>query len=417
MKFFKLFIAILLSFGYAICFSVDSRSQVSDGEKIVYQEAPVGIDDITNGHVSQEFFNKGIGLFRKHFIDREGLGPIFNGEMCTRCHQFPTIGGSGLIMVIRAGIFDGKNFKSPIDGTVIQTNAIPPQIRKTVQPDFNVVTNRMPTSMLGDGFIEAIDDSTIRAIAAEQPKISKGKIAGEIIEVPVIESPGKTRVGRFGWKNSHASIFSFVAEALRNELGVTSEFYPNEISFFGKSVAEFDRAKDPEIDKSKINLIADFIRSTKSPENYSKKIKSSEMLEGDKIFTSIGCAICHVPTIKTAAVGTVINGGAFKVTDALGNKIVHPYSDFLLHDVGTGDGILETNNPSSRNKIRTAPLWGIGARLEKLKDNLLWLHNGSAKNLTEAILKHRGEAATVTEGFQKLPEEKKRLLMKFLESL
>lgn len=418
MKTFKQSILVLslMAFGFWLSSSAFTQTKEMAVRKTA-SEAPAGYDDQTNGFVTQESFNQGMGAFRKHFIDREGLGPVFNGESCTRCHQFPAIGGSGLILVTRAGKFDGKNFIPHKGGSVIQTNALPPQLRESVLPEFNITTHRMPTSMLGDGFIEAIDDHTIRAFALEQRKNTAGKITGEVIEVPILESPGKTRVGRFGWKNSHASLVSFVAEALLNEIGITSPFFPTESTSNGKSVAEFDKAADPEVDKSRVELIASFIRATKTPEKIGQPAEDKERLEGEKIFAAIGCSICHIPSIKTAPAGTMLNGGAFKVPEALGDKIIHPYSDFLLHDIGTGDGIVETNNPISRNKIRTAPLWGLGARIDRLRENLLLLHDGSAGSLDAALRKHAGEASAVIDDYKKLTDVKRQQLIKFLQSL
>jgi CxxC motif-containing protein (DUF1111 family) len=395
----------------------DAQMQSIESQLKSTSEAPAGYDDQTNGFVSQEFFNQGAGAFRKHFIDREGLGPVFNGESCTRCHQFPAIGGSGLILVTRAGKFDGKNFIPHVGGMVIQTNALPPQLRESQSPEFNVTTHRMPTSALGDGFIEAIDDDTIRAFAAKQRKLTGGKIAGDVIDVPILEAPGKTRVGRFGWKNSHASLVSFVAEALLNEIGITSPFFPNENTSNGKSVAAFDKAPDPEVDRARVELIANFIRATKTPDRVTQLAKDPVALEGEKIFAAVGCAICHIPSMKTAPVGRLLNGGTLKVPEALGDKTIRPYSDFLLHDIGTGDGIVETNNPNSRNKIRSAPLWGLGVRVERLCESLLLMHDGSARSIEEAVKKHSGEAAAVIDSYNKLPEAKRHQLIKFLKSL
>jgi CxxC motif-containing protein (DUF1111 family) len=417
MKYLKFTILILSLIALAGWLSSSRAQQTKEVAMMSSTDAPAGYDDKTNGFVSQEIFNQGAGAFRKHFIDRDGLGPVFNGETCTRCHQFPVIGGSGLILVTRAGKFDGKNFIPHTGGSVIQTLALPPQLRESRLPEFNITTHRMPTSMLGDGFIEALDDNTIRAFAIEQRKKTGGKIVGEAIEVPILESPGKTRIGRFGWKNSHASLVSFVAEALLNEIGITSPFFPKENTSNGKSVAEFDRARDPEIDQARIELIANFIRATKTPEKMAAIAKGSDTLEGEKLFTSIGCSVCHIPSMKTAPAGTWINGGAMKIPEALGNKTIRPYSDFLLHDVGTGDGIVETNHPTSRNKIRTAPLWGLGARVERLSESLLLLHDGSAGSLEETVRKHGGEAYLVIENYKKLSDVKRQQLIKFLQSL
>jgi CxxC motif-containing protein (DUF1111 family) len=175
----------------------------------------------------------------------------------------------------------------------------------------------------------------------------------------VSESPGSNRGGRFGWKNQHASLLSFSADAYLNEIGITSRFQPTENSSLGRSVAAFDQTPDPEDTTNDIDVFANFMRSTKAPPRNTVLAGTEDAVAGSNLFNAIGCGICQVPNITTAAVGTVINGGAFTVPDALGNKVIHPYSDFLLHDVGTGDGIVQNGGQASANKRRTQPLWGV----------------------------------------------------------
>ena len=131
------------------------------------------------------------------------------------------------------------------------------------------------------------------------------------------------------------------------------------------------------------------------------------------LFNQVGCAVCHVSSITTAAPGTSINGGTFIVPAALGNKIVHPYSDFLLHNIGTGDGIpfLPTAEfASTANQIRTAPLWALRTR------NRL-MHDGLTFTKQEAIQHHAGQAASVTRRYNALSTRQKNQLMAFLDSL
>ncbi len=380
------------------------------------EEAPSGFDDKTNGLTSQHEFNVAMGAFNKNYIEREGLGPLFNIETCLRCHQYPTIGGSGLITVTRAGRFDGKRFIAPPGGTLIQGAATYYELVTPLSAEYNVTAKRVPTSLLGAGFIEAIGDETLRALAAAQQKQTNGKIAGEVIEVPVYEASGAKRVGRFGWKNSHASLLSFTAEAMHGEMGLTSPLMPDEITAFGKSLAAYDKAADPEVDMKRLELVTKFMRATKAPGRLATA-EAAEAKAGEKIFVSVGCAICHVPTIRTLPAGSSINGDKFTVPQALGNKLIHPFSDFLLHDVGTGDGIVETGVQSTRNKIRTAPLWGTGARMQKLGANMVFLHDGSARTLEDAILRHAGEAAWVIEKYRKMTADDKQQLIKYLQSL
>src|SRR5207245_8074671 len=131
---------------------------------------------------------------------------------------------------------------------------------------------------------------------------------------------------------------------------------------------------------------------------------------GAAVFTMIGCAICHAPRLVTSPPGAVINGGTFTVPLALGNKIIAPYSDFLLHDIGTGDGIVQNGGPSSRNKLRTAPLWGLRTRSRLM-------HDGKALTYERAIQRHKGQAEEVSEAFKHLSPIHRAHLSAFLASL
>jgi len=233
---------------------------------------------------------------------------------------------------------------------------------------------------------------------------------GTAVIVPVLEAPGETRIGRFGWKNQHASLQSFAADAYLNEMGITSPLFPDENSSSGRSVANFDPVRDPEDEGEDVEAFANFMRSTKAP---SRGPITADVQAGDALFNQIGCATCHTPAIVTAEAGTRINGGTFTVPSALGNKIIRPYSDFLSHDIGTGDGIpiLPTAEfADTANKMRTPPLWALRTR------NRL-MHDGLSFTKDEAISRHRGQADTVRQKFNALTATQKRQLMRFLESL
>src|SRR5262249_4167419 len=149
---------------------------------------------------------------------------------------------------------------------------------------------------------------------------SGGVIAGQVIQVPVLESPGANRVGRFGWKNQHASLLSFSSDAYLNEIGITNRFNPTENTSLGRSVAAFDTVADPEDVDNDIDTFANFMRATKAPPRDAALATTSDAIAGSNLFNQIGCGICHTPAITTAAVGTSINGGALIVGAALGNK-------------------------------------------------------------------------------------------------
>ena len=228
---------------------------------------------------------------------------------------------------------------------------------------------------------------------------------------PVLEARGRPRIGRFGWKSQHASLESFAADAYLNEMGITSPLFPTENTSSGIDVAfpsQYDPLPEPEGED--VTAFADFMRSTKAP---SRGPITADVLAGETIFKSVGCGTCHVDTIRTAAPGTRINGGAFTVPEALGNKIIHPYSDFLLHDIGTGDGIPVQPTPefaSTAAQIRTAPLWALRTRSRLMHDGLTFTER-------EAIERHAGQATPVTNAFKALSATDRDLLLRFLDSL
>src|ERR1700741_251936 len=160
-----------------------------------------------------------------------GLGPVFNARACVDCHQNPVSGGSSQFTEIRAGhndangnfvaatvpINDGANFIA--NRSIINDRALVPQAQERIPDTENIRALRAALNTLGDGFVEAIDDSTLQAIARHQIDVSEGRIHGEAVPVPVLESPGQTRIGRFGWKDQHSSLLSFIGDAYLNEMG------------------------------------------------------------------------------------------------------------------------------------------------------------------------------------------------------
>ena len=288
----------------------------------------------------------------------DGLGPLFNAQSCRECHQSPVTGGASQVTELRVGHKgpDGK-FENPeipinhgseiIKGrSLVNQRAICPnaafpavEIRERVPDSETIRTFRTSLGILGDGFVEAVDDSTLINISNRQCKQDNGKICGLIVRVPILESPGETRVGRFGWKSQHASLLSFSGDAYLNEIGITNRLFPDEVTNLCNTVTEpNDRAGADGL--ADIDRFARFIRATKAPARDAQQAGASAAKAGEALFAKIGCNICHVPTLTTAAPGTVINGGKFTIPEALGSKTFHPYSDFLLHDIGTGDGIV-----------------------------------------------------------------------------
>jgi CxxC motif-containing protein (DUF1111 family) len=342
----------------------------------------------------------------------DGLGPVFNAAGCGECHLVPILGGGSQITEKRAGLFLNGRFTDHPGGSLIHDRATDPRIQElAISARTNVVALRASVPVLGDGFVEAIANSTLQQIASSQPSSQRG----QIISVPVLEAPRQSRIGRFGWKNQHASLVSFSADAYVNEMGITSPLQRDEPTSNGASVAEYDHAPegrpdDPDDEGVDVELFALFMRSTLAPPVDAARANTADARAGSILFNQIGCGVCHTRTIVTAAPGTLINGGALKVAGALGNKIIHPFSDFLLHDVGTGDGIVQNGGASTRNKVRTPPLWGLRARGR-------FMHDALSLSLTDAINRHRNQGAAARNAFNSIGTTNRNRLLAFLMSL
>jgi CxxC motif-containing protein (DUF1111 family) len=345
----------------------------------------------------------------------DGVGPIFNAKGCGECHssnpgfdpnnfERVLVGGTSEITERRAGFFDGTIFRDHPGGSLIQTRSLRPGEQERVLPGHNVIALRSVIPIFGDGFVEAIANETLSGLASRQPVAQRG----QLINVPVLEMPGRTRVGRFGHKAQQASLVSFSADAYLNEMGITSPLQPTENTSNGRVVVDPVPGIDDEgVD---VELFALFQRATKAPPVFAALMATPDAQDGSRIFDAIGCATCHTRTIVTSPPGNVINGGALRVANALGNKIIHPFSDFLLHDLGTGDGIVQNGGASTRNKIRTAALWGLHMRGRFMHDQL-------SHSVEDAIRRHANQGAAARSRFDALSSSDKRKLVTFVSAL
>ena len=411
-------------------------------------EAPTGFDNKTNGMVDDATHQADQTKFEEVEAISDGLGPIYNAQSCRECHQNPVSGGISQITELRAGHLGPKGqFENPsipiahgaevITGrSLVNDRAVCPngqfpneEIQERVPDTENIRALRTSLNLLGDGFIEAVADETLLGLSRDECKRSHNKICGQALYVPVVEAPGQTRIGRFGWKDQQASLLSFSGDAYLNEMGITNRLFPDEVTKLCNTVSE-PNDKPGQDGLADIDRFARFIRATKAPPRDAQLAATPQAKRGEELFSKIGCATCHVPTLTTAAAGTKIDGDTFTIPDALGDKTFHPFSDFLLHDVGTGDGIvmamtehygknmysIQWQNLSldafqeTRNKVRTPPLWGVRTRTRLM-------HDGTSLTLLDAILRHRDEAEEVTDRFQKLKRADKDALIEFLKSL
>jgi CxxC motif-containing protein (DUF1111 family) len=363
-------------------------------------------------------------IFSERETIEDGLGPTYNDVGCVECHQSVDVGAFGQQMEFRAGHISGGAFVDAPGGQLIHARATDSDIVEHISTAETVKAFRITLSTLGDGFIECISNTALQNNVAAQPAAQRGILT----QVPVVEANNQLRFGRFGWKAQHASLVSFSGDAYLNEMGITNKFD----GFNGRSSSNpnagtnenpastaegvinvtfpspFDPVPDPEDDGNDVLAFADFMAATRAPGRQNPIPAAAQ--RGDSLFTSVGCAVCHTRTFTTAAPGTLINGGAFSVPAALGNKIIHPFSDFALHNIGTGDGIVQNAGQSTANQLRTPPLWGIRAR------NRL-MHEGLNITVFDSIQLHAGQATTARNNFNALSAASRNDLIAFVLSL
>jgi CxxC motif-containing protein (DUF1111 family) len=362
-------------------------------------------------------------IFEEEETVDDGLGPTYNDVGCVTCHQAVDTGAFGQQMEFRAGHLSGGNFVDAPGGQLIHARGTDSDVVEHITTGENVRAFRVVLQSLGDGYIECIANQTLQDNVAAEPSTVRGVLTA----VPVVEANNTLRIGRFGWKAQHASLLSFSGDAYLNEMGITNKFD----GFGGRSssasdagthenpasTAEgvisvtglpFDPVADPEDDGGDVLAFADFMAATRAPGRQNPIPAAA--VRGDPLFTQVGCAACHTRTFTTATAGTAINGGAFTVPAALGDKIIHPFSDFALHDVGTGDGIVQNAGQASANLMKTPPLWGIRARNR-------FMHDGLTVNVSEAIQRHAGQATAARNAFNALTAAQRSDLLFFILSL
>lgn len=382
----------------------------------VTSEAPAGFDNLTNGFEVQANMDADRATFDEIEQISDGLGPNYNAQSCRECHQNPVSGTISQVTELRAGTFDGSTFTPHPGGSLIFSRAIDPSIQVRALGTDNVATFRTSLNIAGDGFVEALPDSAFTAVQASQPR----SMRGTTILVPVLEASGVNRIGRFGWKDQHASLLSFASDAYLNEMGITNPLNPTENTSNGVDVTYLNTQngvpaiQDPATPQDPfghdIDAFARFMRSLKVPPRDTVLAATSDAKAGATLFSQIGCNICHVPTLTTAPAGTSFNGGQFIVPAALGSMNIHPYGDFMLHDVGTGDFIVQNGGIGTLTLMRTAPLWGMRTR------NRL-MHDGENILRNDAILRHTNQAEEVIENYINLSTNQKNQIITFLNSL
>jgi CxxC motif-containing protein (DUF1111 family) len=371
-----------------------------------------------------------------------GLGPIFNNVSCVSCHNKdgrarPPLGsepfGGLLFRISNPGIdSNGGPVVVPGFGLQIQNHAIfgvQPEMDVLISYDeitgkFNdgtdyslqqpvyslsnpyipvpasvLISPRIANANFGLGLLEAIAVETILGYADENDSNSDG-ISGKANYVFDFAS-NKVVVGRFGWKASQSTLLQQAAAAANNDMGITSTYFPLETC---SGQIQDVPAHDPEMSAAQLDAVTVYLQTLAPPAR--RNLSDAAVLNGKILFVQSKCSACHIPKMQT---------GNHLIT-ALSNQTIRPYTDLLLHDMGDA---LADNRPDYKatgNEWRTAPLWGIG--LQKIVNgHTNFLHDGRARNLTEAILWHGGEAEDSKQAFLKMNAADRNTLIKFLESL
>jgi len=393
------------------------------------------------------------------------LGPLFNGTTCAGCHSQPSMGGGGLFIneirvrdntdpgpvhifavdnMLRNGPQSqggGAIFAAGISAEPLGCQITSPgcqlstcQQQEVTNTTFNInlatcdptsadylaggdcVVGRAAVPVFGDGLVEAVDDQTLVNLAQSEPTAIRGTV--KMVTENFLQTP---HVGRFGWKDDHAFLRAFSGDAYLNEMGITNPDNPVDTSNcaagakdYGLTLEDTGIEDPPGTDgRADVDRFTDFMRALAPPPTMPQ---NSSSLRGGTLFAQMGCAGCHTPSLVTASNPASFipptTGGvqmSSVLNHALAHQTFHPFSDFLLHDMGAlGDGIV--SGTATATMIRTAPLWGVRARS-------VYLHDGRAEDLPTAISMHAGQGKTAADAFHALTASQQKDVVNFLSTL
>lgn len=356
-----------------------------------------GLDESAQGR-----FLLGKAVFERLATPDEGLGPLFNADRCSGCHDSPTSGGTSDRVVVKAARWDETAGRCDLlrahGGDNIQQFATPALVAaglgpETIPDEANTRAVALAPTLYGLGLVDAVEASEIARRADPDDEDGDG-ISGRV------GRDEEGRPGRFGRKSEVATLEQFVDAALRFELGFSTPANPVEEPVNGVPVPpSADPVGEPEIDARGLALLTDYVRFLAPPSPLAPTGPAADTVRlGEEVFGRIGCAACHTPTLRT---------GSHSVA-ALDRAAVPLYSDLLLHDLGPesagvcGPGATPTEH-------RTSRLWGLRFRSA-------YLHDGRARTLSDAIGAHGGEGATSRSAFEALDPTGRDALLRFLQT-
>jgi CxxC motif-containing protein (DUF1111 family) len=407
-----LLIAASASAPLAGCAPTGSQERIAASSAALIGDALPGLtaDELAHFAEAQDAFNEVEGV-------TDGLGPVFNEKGCGNCHNVAAAGGSGVQFEVRAGHLAGGIF-DPLtaqggqlfdlfsvtslpagERTTIPDCALPPN-GEPVPANANVTALRRTTAVFGLGLVDATPDATFTLLALTELPPTRGR-------APLVDNlaAGHKTVGKFGWKDQNPTLFQFSGDAYLNEMGITNPQFPAEQVPSGDpaTIAPCDGVPvEPgatEDDGTDVQLFTDFMTVLAPPP---RGTITAQVSRGDLLFTVAGCDSCHVRTLES---------GSSPIA-ALSYQTYHPFSDFLLHDMGSLGDNIGGNGDAGLHEMRTAPLWGL-----RFVDPTNLLHDGRATSLQDAITRHDGQGALAATTFSLLLPGQKADLLAFLNSL
>jgi CxxC motif-containing protein (DUF1111 family) len=360
------------------------------------------IEGLSSSESSQ--FLKGDAAVNEVFTRETGLGSTFVGTSCINCHAGD---GKGHLFttLTRFGQIDetGNQFLNQ-GGPQLQNRALPSFLPEQI-PNGATFSKFTPPAITGLGFLQYVSDEDL--LAMTDPNDSNGDgISGTVnwIAIPSYSIPlsnaitqnGK-HIGRFGKKASAFDLLHQTVNAYNQDMGITSSFSP---------IDHYSNLEiDPEVTNNKVNDVVFYLQTLKAP---IQRNSSDEIVrQGKNLFDQINCVGCHKAELKTS----------YSPISSLSYKIFAPYTDLLLHDMGSNLDDGYTEGSAKTHEWRTPPLWGIGLSENSQGGNLFLMHDGRASSIEQAILLHGGEATNSKNAFQKLTQSDKDALLKFIKSL
>jgi CxxC motif-containing protein (DUF1111 family) len=369
---------------------------------------------------------EGDAQFSRAFGPLEGLGPVFVSNSCISCHAGEGK-GHPVFNITRFGRSTPSGFDPlrSLGGPQLQNRAVLDYIAESIPNGITGIARFTAPSVTGLGLLEGVDDSTLLrlqdpddrdgdGISGRVQLLTPDDLLARVASLDAVARDGPpTRgtlvdgkyIGRFGKKGVAINLLHQVVTAYHEDMGVTSDLISDEI--FNPAVGNFtgDRTPEPEVSSSVVNAVTFYLKTLKAPPR--RNATSPDVMAGETLFTASGCAGCHTTTLRS---GTA-------TISALDRVEFHPYTDLLLHDMGSALDDGYTEGRATTAEWRTAPLWGLGLAAAFQGGTPRLMHDGRATSITDAIRLHGGEATASRTSFERLSSDKVRQLLAFLESL